>query len=179
MLLRRDAADNAAPQATSLERHRDVVGYRHVIHSSRCKPMALLNLVYREERFPRRPRHAFEALLANDSEKRACRTRLSKNSEPPVAHNSTRPTSRSINLENWKELLLCRGRMRQREHGWWATLATSGPLLSEAMRARGQRWRAAHKSTWPRLQNMVHILASRESGLLYCDLASPLRGDRK
>jgi len=37
--------------------------------------MALLNLVYREQLFPRRAyRRAFEALLAGDSEKQACRT---------------------------------------------------------------------------------------------------------
>ena len=37
--------------------------------------MALLNLVYREQLFPRRAyQRAFEALLANDIEKRACRT---------------------------------------------------------------------------------------------------------
>ena len=37
--------------------------------------MALLNLVYREQLFPRRAYlRAFEALLASDSEKQACRT---------------------------------------------------------------------------------------------------------
>src|SRR5438067_1077950 len=37
--------------------------------------MALLNLVYRARLFPRRAyQHAFEALLAGDSEKQACRT---------------------------------------------------------------------------------------------------------
>lgn len=37
--------------------------------------MALLNLVYREQLFPRRAyQRAFEALLASDSEKQACRT---------------------------------------------------------------------------------------------------------
>jgi hypothetical protein len=37
--------------------------------------MALLNLVYREQLFPRRAyRRAFDALLAAGSEKRACRT---------------------------------------------------------------------------------------------------------
>src|SRR5262249_15979920 len=50
------------------------VDYRHVIHALRRKPMALLNLVYREQLFPRRAyRRAFEALLAADGEKRACR----------------------------------------------------------------------------------------------------------
>ena len=31
-----------------------VIDYRHIIHALRRKPMALLNLVYREQRFPRR-----------------------------------------------------------------------------------------------------------------------------
>jgi hypothetical protein len=45
-----------------------VVDYRQVIHSLRRKPMALLNLVYREQLFPRRSyQRAFEALLAGDS----------------------------------------------------------------------------------------------------------------
>jgi hypothetical protein len=52
-----------------------VVDYHHVIHALRRKPMALLNLVYREQLFPRRAyRRAFEALLAGDGEKQACRT---------------------------------------------------------------------------------------------------------
>lgn len=55
--------------------HGHVVDYRHIIHALRRKPMALLNLVYREQLFPRRAyQRAFEALLAGDSEKRACRT---------------------------------------------------------------------------------------------------------
>jgi hypothetical protein len=56
-------------------KHGHVVDYRHVIHALRRKPMAVLNLVYRDQLFPRRAYHrAFEALLAGDSEKRACRT---------------------------------------------------------------------------------------------------------
>jgi hypothetical protein len=56
-------------------KHGHVVDYRHVIHALRRKPMALLNLVYREQLFPRRAyQRAFEALLAGDGEKRACRT---------------------------------------------------------------------------------------------------------
>jgi hypothetical protein len=52
-----------------------VVHYGHVIHALRRKPMALLNLVYRDQLFPRPAyRRAFEALLASDGEKRACRT---------------------------------------------------------------------------------------------------------
>jgi hypothetical protein len=56
-------------------KHGHVIDYRHVIHALRRKPMALLNLVYREQLFPRRAyQRAFEALLAGDSEKQACRT---------------------------------------------------------------------------------------------------------
>jgi hypothetical protein len=56
-------------------KHGHVVDYRHVIHALRRKPMALLNLVYREQLFPRSAyRRAFEALLANDGEKPACCT---------------------------------------------------------------------------------------------------------
>ena len=52
-----------------------VVDYRHVIHALRRKPMALLNLVYRDQLFPRRAyQRAFEALLAASSEKQPCRT---------------------------------------------------------------------------------------------------------
>jgi hypothetical protein len=47
-------------------RHDQVVDYRHVIHALRRKPMALLNLVYRDRLFPRDTyRHAFEALRAS------------------------------------------------------------------------------------------------------------------
>jgi hypothetical protein len=46
-----------------------------VIHSLRRKPMALLNLVYRDQLFPRQAyRRAFDALLANRTEQQACRT---------------------------------------------------------------------------------------------------------
>ena len=52
-----------------------VVDYRHVIHALRKKPMALLNLVYRDQLFPHPAyRHAFEALLAAAGDRRACKT---------------------------------------------------------------------------------------------------------
>jgi hypothetical protein len=61
-----------APQGSS--KHSHVVDYRHVIHALRKKPMALLNLVYRDQLFPRRAyARAFTALLAKESEKQACR----------------------------------------------------------------------------------------------------------
>src|SRR6202034_666143 len=55
-------------------KHTHVVDYRHVIHSLRRKPMALLNLVYRDQLFPR-PAFArtFDALLAGLGERPACR----------------------------------------------------------------------------------------------------------
>lgn len=51
-----------------------VVDYRHVIHALRKKPMALLNLVYRDQLFPR-PAYAraFEVLCAEVGDKRACK----------------------------------------------------------------------------------------------------------
>lgn len=52
-----------------------MVDYRHVIHSLRRKPMALLNLVYRDALFPRPPyRLAWERLLAASDVRVACRT---------------------------------------------------------------------------------------------------------
>src|SRR5688572_23453297 len=50
-----------------------VVDYRHVIHALRRKPMALLNLVYRDQLFPRAAyAGAFEALLAAQPDRKAC-----------------------------------------------------------------------------------------------------------
>ena len=52
-----------------------VVDYRHVIHALRKKPMALLNLVYRDQLFPRAAyARAFEALLEAAGDRRACKT---------------------------------------------------------------------------------------------------------
>lgn len=56
-------------------KHGHVADYRHVIHSLRRKPMALLNLVYRDQLFPRRAYAlAFDALLLGVGERHACRT---------------------------------------------------------------------------------------------------------
>ena len=51
-----------------------VVDYRHVIHALRKKPMALNNLVYRDQLFPR-PAYAraFEALHQSVGDRRACK----------------------------------------------------------------------------------------------------------
>ena len=54
-----------APPSAAPGRHGQVVDYRHVIHSLRRKPMALLNLVYRDALFPRPAyRTAWQRLLA-------------------------------------------------------------------------------------------------------------------
>jgi transposase InsO family protein len=55
-------------------RHGHVVNYHHVIHALRRKPMALLNLVYRDQLFPREAyRRTFDALLAGRDARPACR----------------------------------------------------------------------------------------------------------
>ena len=51
-----------------------VVDYRHVIHALRRKPMALLNLVYRDQLFPREAyRLTFDRLLEKLPDQSACR----------------------------------------------------------------------------------------------------------
>ena len=51
-----------------------VVDYRHVIHALRRKPMALLNLVYRDQLWPREAyRHMFDDLCERLSERSACK----------------------------------------------------------------------------------------------------------
>ena len=68
LTLRRGRADPGGRRA-------HVVDYRHVIHALRRKPGALLNLVYRDQLFPRQAyARAFEALLAAGDERAACRT---------------------------------------------------------------------------------------------------------
>jgi hypothetical protein len=54
--------------------HGHVVDYRHVIHSLRRKPMALLHLVYRDQLFPRAAyARTFERLLEALPERAACK----------------------------------------------------------------------------------------------------------
>ena len=61
-------------QIVSVTKGGHVVDCRHVIHALRKKPMALLNLVYRDQLFPRQAyRKAFEALRAEVGDKRACK----------------------------------------------------------------------------------------------------------
>ncbi len=64
-----------APQGRALRsRTVHVVDYRHVIHALRRKPQALLNLVYRDQLFPRAAfRAAWDALIAAGPPRSACR----------------------------------------------------------------------------------------------------------
>jgi len=56
-------------------KHDHVVDYRHVIHSLKRKPMALMGLVYRDKLFPRQAyAQAFEAMVAALPVRAACRT---------------------------------------------------------------------------------------------------------
>lgn len=56
-------------------RHGKVVDYRHLIHSLRRKPMALLGLVYRDQLFPRDAfRRTFERMREALTDKAACKT---------------------------------------------------------------------------------------------------------
>ena len=65
----------ARGRAGAQGKHGHVVDYRHVIHALRRKPMALMNLVYRDQLFPRLAyKRAFELLLARTSAAIACRT---------------------------------------------------------------------------------------------------------
>jgi hypothetical protein len=55
-------------------KHSQIVDYRHVIHSLRRKPMALMGLVYRDQLFPRQAyRQTFELLIERMPEKQACK----------------------------------------------------------------------------------------------------------
>ncbi|WP_262030484.1 IS21 family transposase, partial [Microvirga sp. Mcv34] len=62
-------------RAHSNGRHGHVVDYRHVIHSLRRKPMALMGLVYRDQLFPRQAyARAFEVMIKKLPARTACRT---------------------------------------------------------------------------------------------------------
>ena len=51
-----------------------MVNYRRVIHALKTKPMALLNLVYRDELFPREAyRRCFELAISRLDKRAACR----------------------------------------------------------------------------------------------------------
>jgi len=65
----------ARGRAASNGKHGHVVDYRHVIHSLRRKPMALLGMAYRDQLFPREAyRKTFDRLIERLTERAACRT---------------------------------------------------------------------------------------------------------
>ncbi len=71
-----------------------VVDYRHVIHALRRKPMALCNLVYRDQLFPRPAfRRAFEVLCEQKGSRIACKTTVGLLALAHEPHRSTRPGS--------------------------------------------------------------------------------------
>lgn len=64
----------ARGRAHSDGRRGHVVDYRHVIHSLRCKPMALLDLVYRDQLFPRQAyARTFDVLHSSLAPRAACK----------------------------------------------------------------------------------------------------------
>jgi transposase InsO family protein len=64
----------ARGRAAGNGKHGHVVDYRHVIHSLRRKPMALLGMVYRNQLFPRDAyRRTFDRLIEQMPERAACR----------------------------------------------------------------------------------------------------------
>lgn len=64
-----------SPERVALGQRGHVVDYRHIIHALRRKPMALLNLVYRDELFPRAAyRRAWDRLIEAGPAKAACKT---------------------------------------------------------------------------------------------------------
>ena len=64
----------AAQGRKGSNRRLHVVDHRHVIHALRRKPAALLNLVYRDQLFPRDAyRHTWERLIAAKPARDACR----------------------------------------------------------------------------------------------------------
>src|ERR1039458_5354179 len=55
-------------------KHAHVVDYHHVIHALQSKTMALLNLVYRDQLWPREAyRHMFDCLCDRQSDRSACK----------------------------------------------------------------------------------------------------------
>jgi hypothetical protein len=63
-----------APEQVAQGRRGHVIDYRHIIHALRRKPMALLNLVYRDQLFPRTAyRRTWERLIETGPPKSACK----------------------------------------------------------------------------------------------------------
>ena len=128
------AADDPAARARRIAagKHGQVVDYRHVIHALRRKPMALLDLVYRDQLFPRDAyRRTFDAFAEHLPERQACRVMV--------------------------ELLAHRPRARLRGANWPSSsppACDAGRLPDMPMLARALRSRsgpaAGRRATWPR-----------------------------
>ena len=77
-------------------KHGHVVDYRHIIHALRRKPMALCNLVYRDQLFPRDAyRETFEALSERLPQRAACKTMVELLS---LAHERTCEAALAVRL---------------------------------------------------------------------------------
>lgn len=64
-----------APERLARGQRGHVIDYRHIIHALRRKPQALLNLVYRDQVFPRTAyRRAWDRLIEVGPPRSACRT---------------------------------------------------------------------------------------------------------
>jgi hypothetical protein len=86
-----------SPERVTLGQRGYVVDYRHIIHALRRKPMALLNLVYRDEIFPRAAyRRAWDRLIETGPAKTACKTMVAL---LLLAHEGTCEAELAIALE--------------------------------------------------------------------------------
>jgi len=64
-----------APDRVARGQRGHVIDYRHIIHALRRKPQALLNLVYRDQLFPRTAyRRTWDRLIESGPPRSACRT---------------------------------------------------------------------------------------------------------
>ena len=110
-----------------------VVNYRHVIHSLKKKPMALLNLIYRDALFPREAyRRCFETALERVGERRACRLAVAllalaheENCEADLAH----AIDRALNAGRLPDLDKLKARFAPRP-GSMPSVRIAKPLLA-------------------------------------------------
>jgi hypothetical protein len=146
MLPRLDPADDlrrGRSQPNGKRGH--VIDYRHIIHALRRKPMALLNLVYRDQLFSRQAyRCAFDALLANRTEKQACRTMVGLLA---LAH------ERACEAE-----LLRPSRPNSMPAGCPSSTRCAGALHPTPLASR------TSPSRWCRSAPMTNLLPSRQAG---------------
>jgi hypothetical protein len=139
-------------------KHGHVVDYHHVIHALRRKPMALLNLVYRDRLFPRRAyARAFEALMAKQSEKQTCRTTVGLLA---LAHDR----ACEADLADAIDADLDAGRLPELDR-----------LRERYQTDLGQARRAIHKEGWPAARFLAvlaeHGIAERGRRRIECHLA--------